>query len=171
LAGKMPAGRVVIYDDDHYVMGGLLAELCAKQGCDVTLVTPAPLASYWTQYTLEQARIEARLRSLGVTILTQHGVTNIGHHTATLTDNVTGTERELAAEGIVLVTDRVPNDAIYRGLQPALEGGTLRSLRLVGDAEAPGLIAQAVFSGHLAAREYGETPTDGTPFAVERIQV
>jgi dimethylamine/trimethylamine dehydrogenase len=171
LAGKLPAGRVVIYDDDHYVMGGLLAELCAMKDCAVTLVTPAPLVSCWTQYTLEQARIEARLRSLGVTILTKHGLTKIGHHTAMLIDDVTGTERELAAEGIVLVTDRVPNDALYCELQPFLEGGTLRSLRLVGDAEAPGLIAQAVFSGHLAAREYGEAPTDGTPFAVERIQV
>jgi dimethylamine/trimethylamine dehydrogenase len=170
-AGKLPVGRVVIYDDDHYVMGGLLAELCAKQGCDVALVTPAPLVSYWTQYALEQARIEARLRSLGVTILTGHGVTSIGPHTVTVTDHVTGGERELAAEGIVLVTDRAPNDALYRELQPFLEDGTLRSLRLVGDAEAPGLIAQAVFAGHRAAREFGEAPTDGTPFAVERIPV
>jgi len=170
-AGKTPAGRVVIYDDDHYVMGGLLAELCAKQGCEVTLVTPAPLVSYWTQYALEQVRIEQRLRALGVTILVKHCVTRIGRNTATVTDEVTGTSRELDAEGSVLVTDRVPNDALYRELQPFLEDGRLRSLRLIGDAEAPGLIAQAVFSGHLAAREFGEAPSDGTPFAVERIQV
>jgi len=170
-AGKAPAGRVVIYDDDHYVMGGLLAELCAKQGCEVTLVTPAPLVSYWTQYALEQARIEQRLRALGVTILVKHRLTRIRRNTATVTDEVTGTTRELDAEGSVLVTDRVPNDALYRELQPFLEDGRLRSLRLIGDAEAPGLIAQAVFSGHLAAREFGEAPPDGTPFAVERIQV
>jgi dimethylamine/trimethylamine dehydrogenase len=170
-AGTLPAGSVVIYDDDHYVMGGLLAELCAKRGCEVTLVTPAPLASYWTQYALEQARIEARLRSLGVTILTKHGVTRIERDAATVTDNVTGSEHRVAADQALLVTDRVPNDALYRELQPFLEDGTLRSLRLIGDAEAPGLIAQAVFSGHLAARDFGEAASDGTPFAVERIQV
>jgi len=34
--------------------------------------------------------------------------------------------------------------------------GKLKSLRLIGDAEAPNIIAQAVFSGHLAAREFDE---------------
>jgi len=65
----------------------------------------------------------------------------------------------------------VSNDDLYRELQPALADGQLRSLRVVGDAEAPGLIAQAVFSGHLAAREFGEPPVDGTPFAIERVEV
>jgi len=69
------------------------------------------------------------------------------------------------------VTDRISNDGLYRELEPALADGQLRSLRLIGDADAPGLIAQAVFSGHLAAREFGEAPTDGTPFSVERVRV
>ena len=37
----MPGGRVVIFDDDHYYMGGVLAELLVNNGCSVTLVTPA----------------------------------------------------------------------------------------------------------------------------------
>jgi len=41
-------------------------------------------------------------------------------------------------------------------------------LRLIGDALAPSIIAQAVFAGHLAAREFDELLTDGTPFRVER---
>jgi dimethylamine/trimethylamine dehydrogenase len=44
-------------------------------------------------------------------------------------------------------------------------------LRIIGDAEAPNLIAQAVFAGHLAARQFGELPVEGTPFRVERISV
>jgi dimethylamine/trimethylamine dehydrogenase len=69
----------------------------------------------------------------------------------------------------VLVTDRVPNDALYRDLQSALANGKLNSLRLVGDAEAPNIIAQAVFSGHLAAREFDEAFNhDETPFQIER---
>jgi hypothetical protein len=32
MTGKMPQGRVVIYDDDHYYMGGVLAELLAQNG-------------------------------------------------------------------------------------------------------------------------------------------
>ena len=67
------------------------------------------------------------------------------------------------------VTDRTPADDLYRELLPALADRRLTCLRLIGDAEAPGLIAQAVFSGHLAAREFGEPPADGTPFAIERV--
>ena len=58
---------------------------------------------------------------------------------------------------------------IYYELKPALEEGKIHSLRVIGDAEAPNIIAQAVFSGHLAAREFDEERVEGTPFKVERI--
>jgi dimethylamine/trimethylamine dehydrogenase len=53
---------------------------------------------------------------------------------------------------------------------PHSENGTLDSLRIIGDAEAPSTIAQAVYAGHLAAREFDETiDPDVTPFKVERV--
>jgi dimethylamine/trimethylamine dehydrogenase len=72
---------------------------------------------------------------------------------------------------VVLVTDRLPNDALYQRLKPSLVEGELDSLRVIGDAEAPNIIAQAVFSGHLAAREFGETPDDGAPFQIEYVEI
>jgi len=48
IIGKLGNGNVVIYDDDHYYMGGVLAELLATNGCKVTLVTPAPTISVST---------------------------------------------------------------------------------------------------------------------------
>jgi len=72
---------------------------------------------------------------------------------------------------VVLVTDRISNDSLYYELQPALANGKLQSLRLIGDAEAPNIIAQAVFSGHLAAREFDEEKVDGTPFKIERTSL
>ena len=72
-------------------------------------------------------------------------------------------------DGVVLVSDRISNDTLYYDLKPALEEGKLQSLRVIGDAEAPNIIAQAVFSGHLAAREFDEEKVEGTPFKVERI--
>jgi len=137
----------------------------------VTLVTPAPEVSYWTRFALEQERIEARLRALGIDLLVKHELSRIGLDSATVSDNITGTERSISADGILLVTDRSPNDVLYHELEPALTEGGLRSLRLIGDAEAPNLIAQAVFAGHLAAREFGKMPVEGTPFRVERISV
>jgi len=168
MAGNLPTGRVILYDDDHFYMGGVLAELLAQNGCDVTLVTPAPLVSYWTQYTLEQEKIQERLMKLGVRLFLQTLLTEIQLESATLTHSTTEETTVLLNEAVVLVTDRISNDGLYYELQPALAQGKLQSLRLIGDAEAPNIIAQAVFSGHLAAREFDEEPVEGTPFKIER---
>lgn len=169
MAGKLPKGRVIIYDDDHYYMGGVLAELLAQNDCTVTLVTPAPTISAWTEYTLEQERIYARLLALGVTLLPHHVLASSEPGVVTVTHAITSAGMTLPADALVLVTDRLPNDALYRELQPALADGKLDSLRLIGDAEAPNIIAQAVFSGHLAAREFDEQVNpDETPFQRER---
>jgi dimethylamine/trimethylamine dehydrogenase len=87
----------------------------------------------------------------------------------TLTHTISAQGTELPRDGVLLVSDRVSNDALYYELLPARETGQLNSLRLIGDAEAPNIIAQAVFSGHLAAREFEEESAEGTPFKVERL--
>jgi dimethylamine/trimethylamine dehydrogenase len=169
--GKLPSGRVTIYDDDHYYMGGVLAELIASEGSEVTLVTPAPLVSYWSQYTLEQGRVQRKLMKAGVKLYPQHVLDSIRSDSVRLSSVVSGAGLEIPNDAVLLVTDRVPNDALYVQLKPALEEGKLQSLRLIGDAEAPNIIAQAVFSGHLAAREFDEAPVEDTPFKVERVGV
>jgi dimethylamine/trimethylamine dehydrogenase len=166
--GESGMGNWVIYDDDHYYMGGVLAEWLAGLGARVSLVTPAPLVSYWAQFTLEQERIQHRLMRLGVRLYPQHIVSEIENDCVQLTHTVSGQGTEVPRDGIVLVSDRISNDALYYALKPALAEGRLRSLRLIGDAEAPNIIAQAVFSGHLAAREFDEDTKEGTPFKVER---
>jgi dimethylamine/trimethylamine dehydrogenase len=88
-----------------------------------------------------------------------------------LSNTVSGEEFELPRDGVVLVSDRTPNDSLYLSLTPALslrERG-IHSLKIIGDAEAPNIIAQAVFAGHLAAREFDEEKVEGTPFTVERM--
>ena len=167
--GKLVSGNVVIYDDDHYYMGGVLAEMLADQGCKVTLVTPAPMISYWSQYTLEQEKIQYKLMNLGAKLYPQHVLSEIGDDYVRLSNSISGDLIELPRDGVVLVSDRIPNDALYHGLKPALDEGKINSLRIIGDAEAPNIIAQAVFAGHLAAREFDEEPVDGTPFKVERV--
>jgi dimethylamine/trimethylamine dehydrogenase len=159
----------VIYDDDHYYMGGILAELLAEQGCAVSLVTPAPLISYWSQFTLEQERIQAKLMKLGVKLYPQTVLSEIGKDSVRLSNTVSGDEIKLPGDGVVLVSDRTPNDRLYQALKPAHDDGKIKSLRIIGDAEAPNIIAQAVFAGHLAAREFDEEKIEGTPFKLERI--
>jgi dimethylamine/trimethylamine dehydrogenase len=58
------------------------------------------------------------------------------------------------------VTARVPDDALYQELrrrEAEWSAAGVRS-RCIGDAEAPGLIAHAVYAGHRYAREL-EEPT------------
>ena len=169
VTGNSASGNWVIYDDDHYYMGGVLAELLAEQGCRVSLVTPAPLISYWSQFTLEQERIQHNLMRLGVKLYPQYILSEVENDCVSLINTVSGEGIELQRDGVVLVSDRVSNDSMYYELKPALEEGKISSVRVIGDAEAPNIIAQAVFSGHLAAREFDEEKVDGTPFKVERI--
>jgi dimethylamine/trimethylamine dehydrogenase len=171
MADRLPSGRVVVYDDDHYYMGGVLAEHLANQGCEVTLLTPGPIISYWTQFTLEQHRIQERLMHKGVSLYPQHIPSAIHADSITLSNVVSGAGTDLACDAVLLVTDRLPDDDLYQALKPAQAEKQLSSLRVIGDAQAPDIIAQATFSGYLAAAEFGEPIPEGTPFKMEYIEV
>ena len=170
--GERPSGRrVVLYDDDHYYMGGVLAELLAGQGCAVTLVTPAANASNWTYHTLEQGHIQTRLLELGIVIEPHRAVTAVhgdGVETACV---FTGRKRRIACDAVVLVTARLPNESLYRDLLDQREAWAdtgILSVKAIGDALAPGIIAAAVYAGHRYARELdGPDPGDDPPFKRE----
>ena len=167
MMGHFPKGRVVLFDDDHYYMGAVMAERLVELGCIVTLVTPAPQVSQWSYYTLEQERTQKRLVRLGVEIWTNHRLEEILINEVLLKNLITGENLILPCDSVLLVTDREPRDQLYHCLKPYLETKMLTSLRIIGDANAPHLIAQAVFEGHLAAREFDEPTSDLTPFQRE----
>ncbi|MFN2235571.1 MAG: FAD-dependent oxidoreductase [Anaerolineales bacterium] len=167
MAGISLQGHIIIFDDDHYYMGSVLAERLTAMGCQVSLVTPAPLVSYWTQNTLEQKRIQERLARLGIRFYLQHVLESVDQAGVRIKDLISGGMAELACDGLVLVTERRSNDQLYYQLKPLLDSGLLTHLSLIGDAQAPHLIAQAVYSGHLAAREMDEQRNEALPFRRE----
>ncbi|QGX97017.1 NADH:flavin oxidoreductase [Roseovarius faecimaris] len=162
-AGVEVDGPVVIFDDDHYYMGGLMAEKLRGAGVEVTLVTPAAEVSAWTHNTLEQHVIQARLMEMGVRVMTSHTVEQVSRDKAVVACGYTGAERELDCGSALLVTMRQPVDDLYDVLREA----RLPSLSRVGDCLVPGTIAAAVYAGHLAARELGAPASDGVPFLRE----
>ena len=168
MAGATPDGPVLIFDDDHYYMGGVLAEKLHTDGLDVTLVTPAPEASHWTQKTMEQGRIQARLLTLGVEIVAHTDLVAIQGDHATLSCVFTGKQRKRPAASIVMITARHPNNGLYQELSEdpqALSAAKIRSVACIGDCLAPGTIAAAVYAGHRYARELDEDiDPDATPF-------
>ena len=165
MAGNLPKGGVIVlYDDDHYYMGGVLAELLVQKGAKVTLVTPANLVSEWALNTLEQIRIQSRMIELGVTIVTAQAVSAVGAKGVTLSCAFTGRKRELACDAVVLVTTRLPEDALWHDLK-ARDGewaaAGIKSVRRIGDADAPAPIAWATYAGHRFARELDGEPLNG----------
>ncbi len=171
MAGKIPQGRVVLFDDDHYYMGGVLAELLVKHGARVTLVTPSAYVSDWTRNTLEQAAIHRRLASLGVEIELNRAVTRLAAGGVTTACVYTGSRRDLVADAVVLVTSRGPDDQLWRDLtlrrSEWAESG-IRGIRVIGDAQAPGPIAWATYAGHRFARELDAADLgDALPFRRE----
>ncbi len=150
----------MLFDDDHYTMGGVLAELLVGEGYEVTLVTPAPRVSEWTVNTMEQHRIQRRLLELGVEPLTSHALVGAAEGTARAACAYTGRERELDCDALVLVTARLPQDGLADELAAALAGRQGPTVRLVGDAWSPGTIAAAVWDGRRYAEELDEPPSD-----------
>ena len=171
MEGRFPSGRVLVYDDDHYYMASVLAERLIEQGCQVIFVTPAPSIAEWSKNTLEQPHILRRLRSLGAELYAHTLVEQIEPGRVLLSSNLRQDPEWMPVDAVVLVTNRVSQEGLYRELQMDLAEGSLKTLRRIGDADAPHLIAQAVYSGHLAAREF-EAQSDGSvPFKREKVQV
>ncbi|MFQ5635817.1 MAG: FAD-dependent oxidoreductase, partial [Gammaproteobacteria bacterium] len=163
MAGDIPQGPVVVFDDDHYYMGGVLAEKLRLDGLDVTYVTPAPDVSHWTHNTMEQARIQSRLIELGIDIVPLHNLAAVHADHVVLSCVYSGRQRTLPCAATVMVTMRDARDALCTALTEAGEA-TFKSLTRVGDCLSPGTIAAAVYSGHRFARELGEPPSSGVPF-------
>ena len=169
LRGTLPDGeRVLVYDDDHYFMGGALCEVLCRAGRRVTLVTPESLASAWTVNTMEQGRIQGRLLELGVEVAVSRALVRAGDGRAVTRCVFTGAEREHECDAVVLVTGRLPNDELAGELEAA---GTAATVRLVGDALSPGTIAAAVWDGRRYAEELDAPPGDDAlpPFRREVV--
>jgi dimethylamine/trimethylamine dehydrogenase len=171
MAGARPGGpRVVLFDDDHYYLGGVLAELLAGEQFHVEIVTPEPLVSAWTVNTMEQKRIHRRLLELGVSIRPQHTVTGATPQHVTAEHVVTGAALNLEADCLVVVTGRTPNDELASGLTAVADRwdhAGLTSVRAIGDAWAPSTIASAVWWGRRYAEELGEPAPTGAGFRRE----
>ncbi len=170
MAGAMAPDPVLIFDDDHYYMGSVLAEKLGAEGRAVTLVTPAPDVAHWTHFTLEQRRIQTRLLELGVDIVAQHGLAALRAGEAELACVFTDRRRTVAMGSVVMVTSKRPEDTLFRDLHgepELLRGAGIESVTAIGDCLAPSTIAAAVYAGHRLAREFDEPPIDGAPFRRE----
>lgn len=154
LSGNMPEGKVVVFDDEHYYMGGVISEALRDAGCEVTLVTTESKVSSWTVHTLEQHKIQKRLMESGVKMVLSHAISRVQAGSCAVECVYTGAVTDLPCDSIVLVTSRLSSDLLFQQIQDSQAFGVDKTLLAIGDCEAPSTIAAAVHSGHLAAREF-----------------
>jgi len=155
MTGAAIAGPAVVYDDDHFYMGGVIAEAVRNAGHEVTLVTSDGVVSGLAQHTLDQGRIQARIIELGIGIVASHVVRAVGAGEVRLACAYSGKEHTIPCGTLINVTSREPNAALYGDLQDrrgAFDDIGILSVTRIGDCEAPSLIAAAVHAGHLYAR-------------------
>ncbi len=170
MAGGGPmGGRVVLYDDDHFYMGSVIAEVLVARGCRVEFVCPAVKVAEWAENTLEQATIQRRLMELDVTLHLSKAPEAVLGDAVTLACLWTGRTSTLPCDAVVMVTSRRPDDALYHAVRARnWAAAGIQSVTLIGDAAAPAPIAWATYAGRRYAEELDAPDRgDALPFRRE----
>lgn len=174
MAGAELDGPIVIYDDDHYYMGNVLAGHLAAQGHEVHLVCPLPSIAEWMGYTLESQRVIDEMLDLGVQMHPNTTATRWTGSSLQITRSDTRQAMpQIEGAHLIAVGARSPRDALYSELRADQTLGN--RVTGIGDCLAPGIIQAAVFSGHAMARRLiGHEPENGiykreTPVLFERV--
>jgi dimethylamine/trimethylamine dehydrogenase len=172
--GKAIEGdRVLVYDCEGYFMGVSLAERLAREGRRVTLMTPLAGPAPYLDYTGENQMMIPQLYDLGVEIVGGHVLNAVypgeshGYVRA-----YPAREMSWTVDAVVLVTQRIPDNTLYRELnedRSRLEEAGIDEVYRVGDCVAPRpQVADAIFDGHRLAREIdSEDPAVARPYIRE----
>ena len=172
--GLLPDGPRIVFDGDNYYMAGVIAEAVIKSGQPVTYVTESDSVSAWAGMTSERWRIRTHLMEIGVKIVTAHALTSFDGETVKLACEYTEREQILPAKAVVMVTQRTQNSDLYDALLETVDGDAAKlpfSLKRIGDAEAPAIIAAAVYAGHRYAAEVDEVIDIDNPMKHDRPDV
>ena len=165
--GRLPEGRVVVLDDDGFYLASVVAELLHKNGCEVTWLTADDQLAPWSMHTLDYRHIRKRIAGLGIETVVSQAVVGYADTQLTLENTWSHARIERECDAVVAITARLPNDALHESLlqrEPEWSDAGIRTVRCIGDAEAPGLIAHAVYAGHRYARELEEPMTGEVAF-------
>lgn len=188
--GKKKVGkRVMIINYDAYYTCPSIAEKFARDGHDVTIASVCEVGAYM-EYTLEGPNMHRMMHELGIKIIGETGCSRVEEGRVELF-NIWGEgyKREYKGTGelprsenkshtwhefdtIILITGRKSEDSLYRELkarQDEWAGNDIDNVFVIGDAEAPRLIADVTFDGHRLAREIeDEDPQHQKPYKREQ---
>ena len=173
--GKALESPIVVFDDDHYYMGDVIAEKLRATGHEVTIVTPLMELSRRSEYTLETEKIMSQVLSKGIELITDHNIAHIGDNSIEIYNVYHEEKRQhLGYKSLVLATSRLPNDTLYRELaaEPEkLERAGISTFARFGDCVAASTIQHAVYEGHRFARELDADAVADVPYNVEYVRL
>ncbi|HEY4367079.1 MAG TPA: FAD-dependent oxidoreductase [Steroidobacteraceae bacterium] len=167
MRGVMPDGPVLLFDDDSFYLGSVLAELLCAAGRAVIYVSPDDAVASWTTNTQEFRHIQKRLRALDVQIITAHNLLEMRPDGATLSCVYSDREQRVSCASLVTITSRLPNDELQQELatrEGAWGDAGIEAVTPIGDCLAPGLIAHAVYAGQRYAQEFDAAPSGDVAF-------
>lgn len=170
----MPKGPVLVYDEDSYYMGSVIAERLKEAGLEVTIATPSENISNWAGKTSERWRVRTHLMKLGVETIVSHSLSTFDGNTANLCCEYSGEVKPMSVNSVVMVTQRTPNDGLYRDILNKVDGDADKlpfTLKRIGDCEAPAIIAAATYAGHKYARELDTVVDLDEPMKHDRVDV
>lgn len=108
---------------------------------------------------------------MGVTIVLNRGVTEIGKGHVMSNCVYTDVTVEYGCDAVVIVASRLETNQVFNNLksrESEWADAGIKSVKIIGDANAPGPIAWATYAGHRYARELDEDDIgDALPFRRE----
>ncbi len=147
LRGAAVGEPVLILDRNSHWEACGTAEFILDRGCDVTLVTPLPVAGMDLEPS-NATLFYQRVRPRGMRIITNTDLMAIEPEGVTLVDVHTQEVSVLRdIQTIVLAIGRRSNDRLYHALK-----GRLPTVR-IGDCRAPRFLEQAILEGDTIGRE------------------
>ncbi len=147
------AGRIVVLDAEGLHTGLGIAEMLAREGAEVHLLTPA-LAPMSPRLIANQDHVFVmqRLHEARVQVKTTTYIRSIGDDSVRTFDVYTQQEQTIeGVDGVVLATARIPVNPLEAQLI-----GQVPQVFTAGDALAARLFAHATFEAQMFARMVGE---------------
>ncbi|MBS1885863.1 MAG: dimethylamine dehydrogenase [Actinobacteria bacterium] len=168
--GKRPPGpEVVIYDCEGYLTGLGIAQFLQREGCRPTIVTPVHEAGAHAFHSGEGPVMRREVHAAGGAF--RHGLRLVGIEPGgARCEDEFGGAVEIDADAVVLVTQRLSEDRLYRDLladPDRLAAAGIEAVYRAGDCVAPRLLPDAIFDGHRLAMEI-DGPDPATPQPLRR---
>ncbi|TCK20111.1 mycofactocin system FadH/OYE family oxidoreductase 1/mycofactocin system FadH/OYE family oxidoreductase 2 [Pseudonocardia endophytica] len=154
-----PTGRVLVVDELGFHQATSVAELLARRGCDVEIVTPALVVGQDLGLTLDREGFRRRAHAAGIVATADRVVVAVEDRVVTLLHHPTGAHEHRRVDAVVHALSTTPCDDLWT----VLRRGPIPVHR-IGDCLAPRRVDAAIREGERVAVEIDAgRPASWTP--------